>query len=77
MKIMTCKPEEPFYMKIVETQLKHKFKIHHLELYKGRTYLIDHVFYFKSTTSLLDVNDTMMCQLFLTTFKELALMWFS
>lgn len=66
-----------FSIEIVEARPLHRVKILHLESYKGQIELVDHIVYFESMTSLLDLDMAMKCCLFFKSFKDLALKWFS
>lgn len=73
----TPQPTSAFSVEVVEPSPPHGFKIPHLKSYKWRTDLVDHIAYFKSRTSSMDLDDVMNCKLFFTTFKESTLRWFS
>lgn len=67
----------PFFIAIIEAKPPMKFKILVLKSYRGRIDSYDHIVYFKSTVSLLIIDDALKCMLFFTTFKESTLRWFT
>lgn len=66
-------PTNTFSKKITDAHPPRKFKMPHLESYKGHTDSADHIEYFKSTISILDLDKTRKCKQFFTAFNESAL----
>lgn len=70
-------PFNDFLVEIIKSLLLHYLKIPHLISYKGWIDLIDHITYFESTTSMMDLDDVMKYKIFFKTFKESTLWWLS
>lgn len=56
--------ENVSFIEITKAMSHARFKILSLDSYKGKTNTINHVVYFESTISLLDINDALKCRLF-------------
>jgi len=74
---MVRRTDSPFTAKVLECPLLPKFRLPQLESFDGLKDLLDHIITFKTTLSLQQPPDKILCRSFPTTLKGAARVWFS
>ena len=74
---MVRRTDSPFTAKVLECPLLSKFRLPQLESFDGLKDPLDHIITFKTTLSLQQPPDKILCRSFPTTLKGAARVWFS